>query len=86
MGLASPPPPLLPRRISYPWTGPLGAPAHRSQVGYPPFTSENPTGGSEGFSFDLASEIAERIGRSGTKLVIRDFLDIFDGRSPETSR
>lgn len=49
-----------------------------SDVGYPPFTTENPTGGYEGFSLDLASEIAKRIGRSGTKLVIRDFSVIFD--------
>ena len=45
---------------------------------YPPFMTENPIGGYEGFSLDLASEIAKRIGRSGTKLVIRDFSVIFD--------
>ncbi len=50
-----------------------------SGVAYPPFSNENPTGGYEGFSFDLASEIAERIGRPGTKLVIQDFAVIFDG-------
>ena len=50
-----------------------------SDVGYPPFTTESPTGGYEGFSLDLASEIARRIGRSGTELVVRDFSVIFDG-------
>ncbi len=48
-------------------------------VEYPPFASETPTGGYGGFSLDLASQIAKRIGRAGTKLVIQDFADIFDG-------
>jgi polar amino acid transport system substrate-binding protein len=49
-----------------------------TDVDYPPFTAQNPTGGYEGFSFDLASEIAQRIGRPGTKLVIQDFDGVFD--------
>ena len=57
-------------------TGPL---LIGSDVGDPPFTTEDPTGGYVGFSLDLASEIATRIGRSGTQLIIQDFSDIFDG-------
>ena len=49
-----------------------------SDVGYPPFTTENPTGGYEGFSLDLAEEIATRMGRSGIELVVKDFAVIFD--------
>jgi polar amino acid transport system substrate-binding protein len=49
-----------------------------SDADYPPFMVANPTGGYEGFSLDLASEIADRIGRSGTKLVIQDFDGVFD--------
>ena len=50
-----------------------------SGAAYPPFATEKPTGGYEGFSLDLASEIARRTGRSGTRLVIQDFAVIFDG-------
>ncbi len=49
-----------------------------SDADYPPFLVANPTGGYEGFSLDLATEIAERIGRAGTKLVIQDFDGVFD--------
>ncbi len=49
-----------------------------TDVDYPPFAAENPTGGYEGFSLDLAAEVAQRIGRSGTKLVIQDFDGVFD--------
>ena len=45
---------------------------------YAPFAVESPTGENEGFSFDLASEIARRIGRSGTRLVKHDRADVFD--------
>jgi polar amino acid transport system substrate-binding protein len=56
--------------------GPL---AIGSGVSYPPFSAENAIGGYEGFSLDLAAEIAKRIGRPGTRLVIQDFAVIFDG-------
>ena len=49
-----------------------------TDVGYPPFTRESPTGGYEGFSLDFAEEIAKRMGRSGIELVIKDFAEIFD--------
>ena len=47
-------------------------------TGYAPFVIELPTGEYEGLSFDMASEIAERIGRPGVRRVSHNRVDIFD--------
>ena len=47
-------------------------------AGYAPFVSELPTGEYEGLSFDMASEIARRIGRPGIQRVPLNRADLFD--------
>lgn len=48
-------------------------------VGLPPFAFTTPSGETTGFSYDLASLIAERLGRPGLDVVDTNFGSIFAG-------
>ena len=50
-----------------------------ADVGYSPFFIRTASGGLEGFSFDLANEVARRMGYSGAEVIDTPFSAIFAG-------
>jgi len=50
-----------------------------ADVGYAPWAMRKPTGELEGFSIDIANEIAKRLGRPGAEIVDVNFSAIFAG-------
>jgi polar amino acid transport system substrate-binding protein len=50
-----------------------------ADMGYAPWAIKKPTGGADGFQYDVGAEIAKRLGRPGLEMIDVNFSAIFSG-------